>query len=286
MNKQCKKLCILLVLAAMLSAGGCRDKGDPIPTPPVLDTDAIESVDVAVNTNDTAIISINNSNVSDLKGEPTKTEDGYSQIGDWVYQVVDSGKNVIVRKYLGTDTVISVPEKVEGVPVKEIESNFLSEDSPVISVKIPEGVTTVEDGAFKDCKNLVIVVFPKSLVSIGKSAFEGCTSMEEVVLSGSPALDFVGDKAFYGCTGLTRITFYNRLLEENSKPMGNIGLYCFGDCPNLEEVFLPREVSTIGKVIVGTSDAKNDGGITTFYVGEGSNAEKYMQDNNLLYEVY
>lgn len=47
----------------------------------------------------------------------------------------------------------------------------------LISIVIPEGVTTIENGAFKDCINLTSVTFPNSLEDIYWEAFSGCTGL-------------------------------------------------------------------------------------------------------------
>lgn len=44
-------------------------------------------------------------------------------------------------------------------------------------LKIPEGVTTIPDGAFWGCASLKSVTFPSSLTSIGETAFSFCDSL-------------------------------------------------------------------------------------------------------------
>jgi hypothetical protein len=45
------------------------------------------------------------------------------------------------------------------------------------SVTIPESVTSIGKGAFKDCSSLTSVTIPESVTSIGKSAFDGCEAL-------------------------------------------------------------------------------------------------------------
>jgi hypothetical protein len=47
-------------------------------------------------------------------------------------------------------------------------------------VIIPEGVETIEEGAFYNCKNLSKVVLPKSIKQIGSMAFCGTKLIPEV----------------------------------------------------------------------------------------------------------
>ncbi|MBQ6561859.1 MAG: leucine-rich repeat protein, partial [Paludibacteraceae bacterium] len=47
------------------------------------------------------------------------------------------------------------------------------------SINIPEGVTSIEDGAFVGCSNLEIVIDnSKENVKVGDFAFDGCKSVK------------------------------------------------------------------------------------------------------------
>ncbi len=50
---------------------------------------------------------------------------------------------------------------------------------------IPDGVTTVEAGAFTNCYNLICLTIPKSVNTFGSSAITGCSSAVAYVYSGS-----------------------------------------------------------------------------------------------------
>ena len=52
---------------------------------------------------------------------------------------------------------------------------------------IPEGVTKIEENAFKDCTALVTAVIPKSVTTIENSAFHGCESLKSVFYGGTDA---------------------------------------------------------------------------------------------------
>ena len=44
-------------------------------------------------------------------------------------------------------------------------------------IRIPDGTRTIEQNAFKDNTNIISVVIPNSVTSIGRFAFFGCTSI-------------------------------------------------------------------------------------------------------------
>ena len=71
------------------------------------------------------------------------------------------------------------------------------------ALRLDEGITAIQDGAFADCANLTSVTLSKSLQYIGNEAFRDCGSLCWVTLP--QQLIGIGEKAFAGCTKLTSI---------------------------------------------------------------------------------
>jgi len=69
---------------------------------------------------------------------------------------------------------------------------------------IPNGVTTINDNAFKSCKGLTSITIPNSVTSIGNSAFIKCSSLTSVTIGNS--VTSIGENAFNGCSSLKRVT--------------------------------------------------------------------------------
>ena len=86
------------------------------------------------------------------------------------------------------------------------------------SVVIPDGVTYIDDEAFKGCDKLTKVTIPSSVDYIGYNAFDGCASLETVIIPDS--VTTIGDEAFFGCTSLKNVTI--------PKNVTSIGAYAFG----------------------------------------------------------
>lgn len=103
-------------------------------------------------------------------------------------------------------------------------------------VTIPKGVTSIEGGAFYDCKNLVSVKIPSSVIAIGGGAFESCGNLSSVSIPSSVVC--IGDLAFKDCSGLTAVTI----------PTGvtSIGDFAFAGCSGLTSVTIPNSVTNIG----------------------------------------
>ena len=71
------------------------------------------------------------------------------------------------------------------------------------SYAIPNGVTSIGDGAFRGCTGLTSIEIPNSVTSIAQSAFFGCTGLTSITIPNSVVN--IGDYAFYGCTSLASI---------------------------------------------------------------------------------
>ena len=71
------------------------------------------------------------------------------------------------------------------------------------ALRLDEGITAIQDGAFAGCANLTSVTLSKSLQYIGNEAFRDCGNLCWVTLP--QQLIGIGEKAFSGCTKLTSI---------------------------------------------------------------------------------
>ena len=112
-----------------------------------------------------------------------------------------------------------------------IEDTILKEvNKRLRKVEIPEGVTSIADGVFENCKSLQSIVIPNSVTSIGEKAFNGCTSLKSVVIPDS--VTSINKNAFDGCTSLKTINFLgtrNQWKELKLKLDGNIIVKCSDD---------------------------------------------------------
>ena len=92
------------------------------------------------------------------------------------------------------------------------------------SLVIPEGVTTIDDGIFSDCKFITSIEFPEGVVKIGERAFNG---VEISHLKLPSTLQSIGKNAFYSCNRLTSVELPRGLcqLGESVFPRASIREY-------------------------------------------------------------
>ncbi|GMH76296.1 hypothetical protein TL16_g07031 [Triparma laevis f. inornata] len=93
----------------------------------------------------------------------------------------------------------------------------------LVVVDIPEGVESIGEGAFSECRSLTTVSFPTTLTSIGEEAFDGCCSLDNVDLLHTN-LRYLGCWAFGHCINLKSMTIPDSLNRMETP---------FKDCPKL-----------------------------------------------------
>ncbi len=163
----------------------------------------------------------------------------------------------IVGRGTATDINIIIPATYNNLPVKEIGTAAFDGCSSLISVTIPDSVTSIKERAFYNCSNLTSVALPDSVTNVGESAFYGCDNLIEkengvfyvnkwVVGCDKSIIDVtlrantkgIVDSAFYNCDSLTNIT-----IPDSVKSIGN---YAFRECSGLTSVTIPNSVIFIG----------------------------------------
>lgn len=149
-----------------------------------------------------------------------------------VYTALDTrgywvNRNTGVITYFGLDD----PSIVDGIMSSPPWRSFCSE------VKIPLGVTSLDDECFSFSGALTSITLPEGVTSLGESCFAACTSLTSITLSED--VTNLGVYCFYECTSLTSIT-----LPES---VNSIGVECFRRCSSLTLVtVLPATPPSLG----------------------------------------
>ena len=188
-----------------------------------------------------------------------ETEKGY------VYSVI--GNQALIEDVEDNLTgEITVPETLGGYPVVSI-LDYAFRDSKVESIKLPDSITFIGEGAFINCEKLKKINLPLGVKEIKKDTFSQCFSLKEVKLSGTVTL--IGGNAFFNCSSLTKIyligvkdiefsAFRNcKKLSDVafSDSLETIGESAFYGCSSLKEFSIPSSVNYIGSDVFGGCSA-------------------------------
>lgn len=121
--------------------------------------------------------------------------------------------------------------------LKSLGSSAFNGCKSLVSIVLPNSLTTLDVGTFYNCTSLESITLPNSLTKINtnfynnEEAFGNCVSLKTVELPAT--LQSIG--GFYNCTSLTDITF----------PDGLVSIYGFRNCTALKALSIPASVTLI-----------------------------------------
>jgi len=145
------------------------------------------------------------------------------EIGDYLIQ----GDEILL--YKGEAEHIVIPDNLGitriGDRAFRIMWSFPNEN--LKSIVIPEGITSIGNGAFEECYNLTSIILPEGLVSIGLSAFSNCRSLKNITIPES--VTYIGEMAFSLCRKLESITI-------SANVTSRIDGYMFRLCTSLKNI--------------------------------------------------
>lgn len=111
-------------------------------------------------------------------------EDDALRSGDYQYRVLEDGTAEITW-YSGKDSVLKIPNTLDGKTVTSIGKYAFSGCSALTSIELPDSVTSIGDLAFAECFYLEHITLSNNLVSIGRTPFLWSTSLESITIPDS-----------------------------------------------------------------------------------------------------
>ncbi len=178
---------------------------------------------------------------------------------------------LVVAGYNGTvpDSLV-IPARKDGVAVVGIKASAFEDCDTLVSVTIPDSVTTIGDGAFYWCVSLEQVSLGTGLTTIGNNAFRACEALKTVTIPAS--VTSIGTRVFQGCDALTDIY----ITEQQS---GFVDALKYG---NSAVVHIGSGTSTTGGVPhAWIDDYKGDPAFATAVAAAGGDYEKLAQIKGL-----
>jgi len=134
--------------------------------------------------------------------------------------VVTIGSNAFSSCDMLSNVVLSI--NWNNIPMNVFRESFspFKENPNLLSITIPNGMTTLPAYAFESCESLLYATLPSTLTSIGLYTFHNCTSISYLYIP--PTVNEIGRDAFTGCSVLTIESEYgSKAIEhaiENSIP--------------------------------------------------------------------
>ncbi|MDR0918885.1 MAG: leucine-rich repeat protein [Oscillospiraceae bacterium] len=146
----------------------------------------------------------------DKNTEPDPTEPIISSNIDYEY-IIMPDNTITLTSYIGTETDISIPTEIDGIPVTKIESGLLSKNIAQ-SIFVPNTIQYLGFGAFQSTALLKAVFEDGYSGNISEQCFGWCMNIEEITIP-ETVTEF-GGFAFWRCEKLTVCGYSGSAVEE------------------------------------------------------------------------
>ncbi len=121
----------------------------------------------------------------------------------------------------------------------------------ILSAVIEEGVTSIGDAAFFNCKNLPTITIPQNITHIGDNVFVGCNGLTSIVVdqnnknysSSSDGVLFDKDQKTLMRFPAGKSGSYAYVIPNS---VDSIGEYAFQNCTGMSSVTIPKSLKSIG----------------------------------------
>lgn len=160
------------------------------------------------------------------------------EIGEGIYKGVYKIKGIVFES----------GSKITEIPDYAFAGhNMMTNEDALVSVVLPENLTSIGDFAFADHGNLASITLPQTLTTLGVSAFEDSLKLVDINLEDT-AITEIKHSTFYHCMNLVTITIPNtvKFIDE----------LAFGACYSLESCYFEEgsQLETVGPAAFMNSD--------------------------------
>jgi len=186
------------------------------------------------------------------------------------FEWANTQSGLVITKYSGSDTVVDIPNTINGVDVTSILEKAFYQNTAITSLTIPNSVKNIGKKAFCNCLamekiyfnaiamndlssyNLVFynvgnngdgtkVIIGKNVTKIPAYLFESYNKITSVEFEKESLCESIGNSAFAYCSNLVSIKIPSNVTQ--------IGDSAFSECVSLTSIFIPKNVINWGSSV-------------------------------------
>ena len=179
-------------------------------------------------------------------------EEGITEIGDYAFSFCEKLSNIqfpdSIIKIGSSAFIYTLWEQNQSDGVLYIEKvlyKYIGTMPSNTTLKIPEGIVSVSNGAFDDCKGLVSLYLPSTLRDISRKAFYDCDSLSYIeIAKNNPVYHSAGNCIIETNSKTLVFGCKNSTIPTNGS-VAIIGEGAFYDCYYLTQISIPDSVKKI-----------------------------------------
>ena len=158
--------------------------------------------------------------------------------GTFKYEADFYNNTCVLKGYLGNDSVVNVPESIDGYRVVSLGSECFLRKTNVVKVNIPSTVKSIRARAFKE-SGIREITIPETVTQLSGSAFYSCSNLERVVIKAP--ITKIEMNTFAKCFNLKSVVLPNTLREIDS--------YAFQYCRSLTSINIPSSLKVLNSAV-------------------------------------
>ncbi|MBD5542770.1 MAG: leucine-rich repeat domain-containing protein [Lachnospiraceae bacterium] len=131
------------------------------------------------------------------------------------YEQIPDKEAMKILQYIGTDSHVTVPEMIEGLPVTVIGKGAFENHKEIEEISLPDSIEEIQEKTFSGCEKLRYFILPPKVTVFGKEAFWMCTGLRGITFLAPKAV--YNEEEFSTCSQLKYVTVNGKTEGMDSK---------------------------------------------------------------------